>query len=346
MENDHAQPEAVQQLRTAAVELAKASTGAKTPHLLTIEGCEYKVTSDGQARLQKPHWYHAPKASRMPGPVKAPRASADRSLETWSVRVGALITKAGDDNTTDYHGRGCGEGYYIVTTDGHRALCHRGEPTHTGAPIKLMTEVPSTACWFAATPELIVALKRMGAVSGSTGTTTLTVSRSRQRLILSTRDRDTGTVAQEWVPIAGALQPVAVSVRTDFLLSSLGAPGLRVGLNTSIRVPVVIESADAVHRLLIMPVRDGAVTPVADLDRPRVAPAPSLVSVSRSRVKAPPASVPVARLSGADANLTPAQKAWRTRKAKIDAGIATPTDWVAAGKKAWETRMARLKGAA
>lgn len=341
----------------------KAKTeAADTRARVSVEGTEYLVTPEGLAKLNASHWYRKPGTPGAPAPVKAPTASPDRDVSAWVARLSSLMVAAAKRSKTDtsYHlGRACGDGYVLIATDGHRALCRRGDaptPETSVRPLTMAT-APARPVWFDASPALAVALKRMRAAGSAKSATTLTVSRSRKRVILSTRDDADGTVAQEWIPAVGDLRPVSVAVNTDYLLTALGLPGLRVCLNPTTNEPLILESADQLYRFVVMPVAKGVVKPIEALDRPAVAidipkdrPARSARAVAKRLSAASPVTeVPAVSVTAApqtdDANLTAGQKAWRTRQARIADG-APPTDWVSAGRKAWETRMRNRQVAA
>ena len=90
-------------------------------------------------------------------------------------------------------------------------------------------------------------------------------------------------------------------------------------------------------RLLIMPIR-GTVEQIEGA-APRITPT---TARSATRHPSPPTTTPAMPHAASPASrdeLTPGQKAWRTRQARIARGETSPTDWAAAGRKAWATRQ-------
>jgi hypothetical protein len=333
-----------------------------------IDGTIYKPTKAGVARLEKPHWYHAPSLPKFPTLPAAPKARRDKDVAAWSARLVASYTKAmqrADEGTNrrleDYIGRAAGGGYVLVASDGHRAVVRKGKPTKKCKVSTISIAVAtSTEHYIVVSDELALAVNRMRAAGdrGADAVMRLDVDAERGIAIVTTKDHKDGTSAGEWLPVTGKLRTCAVMLNTDYFAEVFGLAGLRVSLpavpeDGATYTPVCVETPDRQYRVLVMPkgelknlhdmpAIDSTVTPAEAL--PEAAAASSVseapaASVTARKPRAPRTTVAASVApSGHPHALSPGIKAWLTRRARIDAGEAKPTDWSAAGRKAAETR--------
>ena len=312
----------------------------------------YRLTPAGVERVRRAKPLTPARSPKRPRLPKAPKvARRDRDQAAWARRVVAHITARNDreEQQDPAHlatcaavvGRDMGAGFALVATDGHRALCRRGAPTTPtprGKRPLTLARVQATH-GIAVTPDMDLALRRMLACNSDRRTpqVQIAVDATQKRMVFSTQDAEDGTLARETVAAPDATRSSAVCLNGVYLNAALGLNGLVLVLPKDETGLVAIDTADHDMRLLIMPIR-GTVEQIEGA-APRITPT---TARSSTRHPSPPTTTPAMPYAASPASrdeLTPGQKASRTRQARIACGEASPTDWAAAGRKAWATRQ-------
>lgn len=225
----------------------------------------HAVTAKGLAALSKRARSGARSPARPHARPAAPRATYDRDEVAYVTRLSAVISRslarrAGwhIDAATAVIGRDAGAGYYIVSTDGYRALLRKGQARQPGATNIAIRTTDTNG--FSSSDDLVLALGRMRAANAAKQPgVSLAIDPTRARLLLSTRDPEDQTEAREWVK-AGTVTTrpplTAVKTRVDlrYLLDALRLPGQVVYLGTGQNdSPLMIDTADHALRVVIMP---------------------------------------------------------------------------------------------
>ena len=329
----------------------KQGTTEATPPLEThhVGNTTYRLTPDGVERLRRAKPLTPARSPKRPTLPKAPKvARRDRDQAAWARRVAAHVTTRKEKlapvdlaTCAAVVGRDMGAGFAIVATDGHLALCRRGAPTtptpHGKRPLTLARVQVTHG--IAVTPDMELALRRILACNSDRRTpmVQVAVDATQKRVVFSTQDVNGGTLARETVAAPDATRSSSVCLNGVYLNAALGLDGLVLVLPKDDTGLVAIDTADHDMRLLIMPIR-GTVEQIEGA-APRITPT---TARSATRHLSPPTTTPAMPHGAPPASrdeLTPGQKAWRTRQARIARGEASPTDWAAAGRKAWATRQ-------
>jgi hypothetical protein len=184
---------------------------------------------------------------RIPAEPK-PRRESQRA---WSERIIKTINGS-DPRCNAVLGKHFGDGYAIIATDGHRALC-RLQPGEPGP--MLMASVTDHAS-ITVGPDLFMALKRARAVTLGRRTRSAVLSICSGRLYVSVSDQD-GIDSAEWIDVGSeAIETSGIILDIDLMLAGLGRPEMRLWYRPNAwDVPIKIETDDREYRYVLMPMR-------------------------------------------------------------------------------------------
>lgn len=176
-----------------------------------------------------------------------------RQIETWAAKINKSIAALAarkykhDPGFTDrINGRPAGA-FYIVATDGHRALLKRG--AGRGEPVTIPAFVDNPDPKIMVTADLVAAVGRMRACNSSR-TRFMTLEPDADRIVVSTIDPNDQTNAAEWVPIAAPDRP-SISVGLDYVREAV-APGILIDWYDP-KQPIVVATPCDTYRVIIAP---------------------------------------------------------------------------------------------
>ncbi len=181
-------------------------------------------------------------------PTPKPRRE---SVSAWSNRLAKSI-KSFDDRCQRVIGRGFGDNYRIVATDGHRALCTL-DPS--AEPLPIGAASTDGDAHVSVGDSLFLAVKRAKAVTAGRRVKSVHLSICDGRLYVTVPDFD-GVGSCEFVDVdKGAAQSSAFVLSIDYLLPVFGRPIVMSYRPNHDDRAIKFTTTDLAWRYVVMPMR-------------------------------------------------------------------------------------------
>jgi len=223
-------------------------------HIRTSKGSRLKIHSNGSITYHNPDF--APKVARFK--LSPLRAREDGDLKTFERLKSEIEKRAAADkvrNLERYIGRPCGDGYHVVATDGHTALCQLGPGTGEDSDIFKQTFADCRKVCTISDPEFHLALKRSLTVQPENSRKVRLIG-TPGKLSLTSYDKDWEHPAEfEETLNSDNAETWYAAFDPKFLEHMCGAWPIAV-LYQHEAAAAVFEFGNGLFRYVVMPIRD------------------------------------------------------------------------------------------